>query len=183
MSFRKSWEKGLSEGKYYYATLLDSGLGVQRDSVKAIQRYKEVAADSDANPVLRVEAMLSIGNKYEFGKDLPKNPSEAFRFCGMAADTGSPKGQCVLGVAYRDGIGTASNPVKAVALFKNAAEKDYPDAQVGSWISARFAAMVQQTRQKKAEIILALVDIGILKATKLSVSAIVVAMLSFRFFL
>ncbi|MGE0828405.1 MAG: toll/interleukin-1 receptor domain-containing protein, partial [Hyphomonadaceae bacterium] len=69
------------------------------------------------------ESMFQIGWNYaDGGNGLPKNPQEAVRLYGLAAEQGHPKGQSYLGYMHREGFGgLAKNDLEAVRLYKLAA--------------------------------------------------------------
>jgi hypothetical protein len=56
------------------------------------------------------------------------DPAEAARLLSEAAEAGSAEAQFELAQLYEAGLGVAQDPVRALALYRAAADQDFPDA-------------------------------------------------------
>jgi TPR repeat protein len=75
------------------------------------------------------EALVELGQRYEYANDLPeKVPVTAFLCYEKAARLGSPEGRYRLGFCYEKGIGTCPRPKAAVYWYHQAALGGYDDA-------------------------------------------------------
>jgi TPR repeat protein len=108
----------------------DNGPRAQSLFVQGTQLYR--AKDySAAVPVFleaaqlgNVRAQLQVGWHYEFGKGVPRNPSEALRWYLAAARQGNPIAQCNAGTMYENGAGVGENWMEAAHWFAASAKQN-----------------------------------------------------------
>jgi TPR repeat protein/serine/threonine protein kinase len=106
--FQLKVESNASELKSIYARYLmavchSEGLGVEKDSVIAMEYYKECAERGYAG------AQAYLGFCYYMGIGVEKNYTEAIRWYRIAADQGFSGAQSNLGICYEHGHGVARN--------------------------------------------------------------------------
>jgi Sel1 repeat len=83
-----------------------------------IDWYLKAAEAGDAN------AMLSIAERYEFGRGVPQDYERVALWVRKAADAGNARAAFVMGMLYWRGIGVAKNIDKARTWCKKAANMD-----------------------------------------------------------
>lgn len=121
MWFRKAADAGDGEGMLYYGECLELGKGVPRDLPAAASLYSKATALGD------IAAKSKLGNMHRNGVGVPKvDQAEAFRLFQEAAADGFLEAQGNLGVMYINGESVPADPAKAVALWKDGAEKGDP---------------------------------------------------------
>ncbi|MFM8457975.1 MAG: tetratricopeptide repeat protein, partial [Chthoniobacterales bacterium] len=121
MWFKKAADAGDAEGMLYYGECLELGKGVPQNLPAAAALYSKAVALGD------VAAKSKLGNMYRNGLGVPKvDQAEAFRLFQEAAADGFLEAQGNLGVMYINGESVPPDPAKAVALWKDGAEKGDP---------------------------------------------------------
>ncbi len=75
------------------------------------------------------EGQFQLGEDYQLGRGIPKNPREALEWYRKAADQGHPTAQVRLAMRYAGGKGVKKNPAEALRLFRLAADQGQPKAQ------------------------------------------------------
>jgi serine/threonine protein kinase len=120
--FSKAADKGDSAGMYALAECHFFGKGVQKDPKRAVELLN--AASALENP----RAMNLLGDLYRKGipKVIEPNFDESVRMFSQAKDLGFLDAQGNLGVLYIYGQGVPKDEKKAVALFRDGAEKGNP---------------------------------------------------------
>ena len=73
-------------------------------------------------------AAYYLGTIYQSGDGAPRNPIEAARWLGIAAELGSPHAMFLLANAYRAGNGVPRDDARALALYVRAGEREFPAA-------------------------------------------------------
>jgi TPR repeat protein len=141
-------------GFYYY-----SGLGVPKDSAKAVKLFFQAAekgnaiaqsnlgvafesgdgvAKDDAEAVKwyrkaadqgDAESQRSLGAKYSDGEGVPMDKAESVKWYRKAADQGNAEGQYSLGVMYATGAGVPKDDTAAATWYRHAAEQGHPAGQ------------------------------------------------------
>jgi TPR repeat protein len=86
-------------------------------AAETIDRYAQAADEGD------VEAEFKLGDLYESGYGVPKNPATAIAWYTKAANQGMSLAQDRLGHIYDDGIGVPRNSTEAINWYRKAAEK------------------------------------------------------------
>jgi hypothetical protein len=76
------------------------------------------------------EAMNQLGAMYAEGREVERDPEQAFQYYKMAADLGHPLASSNLGFCYLYGTGTEKNAEEAYKAFAKAAFFDIGDAIV-----------------------------------------------------
>lgn len=103
----------------------EKGLEAARagDFAAAVAQWRPLAANG------HVEAQFNIGAIYEEGLGVPKDPSEAAGWYGLAASQGHAQAQYNMGVLYADGRGVSRDDGRAVEWWRKAADQDHGKAQ------------------------------------------------------
>ncbi|MES1181129.1 MAG: tetratricopeptide repeat protein, partial [Verrucomicrobiota bacterium] len=76
-----------------------------------------------------ISEMLRQAEAYASGDGVKKDPKKAFKLHRKAADMGSARAMCLLGLDYADGVGTKKDAVEAVKWLRKSAEEGWPSAQ------------------------------------------------------
>jgi TPR repeat protein len=143
--FKTAYSKvGYDEAGLMLAKLHMYGLGTPKDMKEAIRWLKEVA-DGRFDPSTdrfifnpkdpnamdeRMEATFMLARIYERGIDgVTKDPAEAKRRYGKAAEFGFVPAKNILAQGWLSGYAGEKSASKALALFKEAAEVGYVPAQ------------------------------------------------------
>lgn len=74
-------------------------------------------------------AQRDLGNTYDFGHGVRKDPAQAARWYQMAADQGDPVSQNNLASLYEHGLGVSTNYNKAFELYTKSAQQGFAMAQ------------------------------------------------------
>lgn len=74
-------------------------------------------------------AQNQLGERYERGRDVLKDDSQAFKWYQLSALQGFAAGQANLGRMYESGRGVERSLIEAAALYRKAAEQNYAPAQ------------------------------------------------------
>ncbi|NNE84257.1 MAG: sel1 repeat family protein, partial [Alphaproteobacteria bacterium] len=103
----------------------EKGLEAARagDFAAAVAQWRPLAANG------HVEAQFNIGAIYEEGLGVPKDPSEAAGWYGLAASQGHAQAQYNMGVLYADGRGVPRDDARAAEWWRKAADQDHGKAQ------------------------------------------------------
>ena len=96
-------------------------LGFSED--QGIEQLRKAAEDG------HVEAQVRLGVKYDLGKGVPKNDSEAVKWYRKAAEQGHASAQFNLGVMYANGEGVPEDDQEAMRWYRKAAEQGNAPAQ------------------------------------------------------
>ena len=75
------------------------------------------------------EEQFETGNKYYYGKGVPKDYHEALKWYRKAANRGHANAQNSLGLMYQNGRGVPQDYSEAVKWFRKAADQGHADAQ------------------------------------------------------
>lgn len=87
------------------------------------QSLIEVAIKGDPH------AQNQLGERYERGREVPKDDSQAFKWYQQSALQGFAAGQANLGRLYESGRGVERSLFEAAALYRKAAEQNHAPAQ------------------------------------------------------
>lgn len=91
---------------------------------EAMRLYKEASIAGDS------EAMMKLGLIYLSGNVVEKNPREAYYWINQSVEKGHVQSREVLAQLLFDGIGVSIDKVKAVQLYRDAANSGSRNAQV-----------------------------------------------------
>lgn len=117
-------QDGRRDVQMFLASMYLSGDGVPRDLRQALRWTVTAAEGGD------VEAMLSASALYRAGIGTPHDSTAASAWQVQAVRAGVPPAERTrLGAWYADGIGLKPDPVRAVALYRDATEFNEPVAQ------------------------------------------------------
>lgn len=115
---------GSPRGQLNYGLMLLRGRGIEKDS-KAGLEWMEKAASQDFP-----EGQYVLGELYFLADDdLKTERNKAFPLLLPLAKNGHPKAQNLVGLCFRDQIGTEANHQEAILWFRRAAQQGEPKAQ------------------------------------------------------
>lgn len=117
-------EQGHTQAQYNLAWLYEFGLGVPKNSAKALDLFRLAAEQGLA------EAQFNLGVTYQNGIDVPQDYNEAAKWYRLAANQGDAKAQYNLGVIYSNGEGVPQDYAEAVVWYRLAAEQGNATAQL-----------------------------------------------------
>jgi len=108
----------------YLSTMYQSGLAVPMNRELSLY-YSRRAAQT-------LETAGLIGHITNLARDDSSisNMNEMYEWCKIFAETGSPKGQVLLGICHQSGLGVEQNYEIANELFEKSAEQGEPQAYV-----------------------------------------------------
>lgn len=69
-----------------------------------------------------VAAQIELGNRYQTGREVPKNHATAVHWFAMAAGQGDPYAAVQLGACFDDGLGVPKNDQKAYEWYQKAVQ-------------------------------------------------------------
>ena len=101
-----------------------SGIGVKKDTIKAIDLLKKASNGGDAY------AGYSLGNIYAQGDGVKKDFKEAALWFEKSSNAGNAKSSYNLAYFYTYGDGVKKDSKKAFSLYEKAAIAGYLDAQI-----------------------------------------------------
>ena len=133
--YTEAAEQGNAEGIYNLAYLIDRGLGVKKDLVRAHKLYEQAAAQRSEpleygrrRNVGVAESEYEIGLRYAEGIVVHKNLPMASIWYQRAVDHESDAAANNLAEMYEKGIGVVQNYGKAQELYEIAARRGDPNA-------------------------------------------------------
>lgn len=112
--FRASFEAGEGDGAFYLGRLLELGVGVDSDIMRAANLYGTGAEQGS------VLAMNRLGVLYLEGTVLLRDYAEASRLFCDAADRGDAEGQLNCALMLRDGRSGPADPARAISYLEAA---------------------------------------------------------------
>ncbi len=126
-----SWfEKGMLQGnpecEYYIGLMRIEGKGILRNVAQGLDNLRKAASNGNSL------AQFELGKYYLYGEPnvgIEKNFQTAFDYISKAAGSNMLEAQYILGTMYDEGIGVPKDGVKAITLYKLAAEHDHVRAQ------------------------------------------------------
>ncbi len=126
-----SWfEKGMLQGnpecEYYIGMMRMQGNGILRNPAQGVENLRK-AADADNHL-----AQFEIGKIYLYGEPsagIEKNFDLAFKYISKAAGANMLEAQFIQATMYDEGLGVPQDNLKAITLYKLAAEHDHIKAQ------------------------------------------------------
>ncbi|KXS21184.1 kinase-like protein [Gonapodya prolifera JEL478] len=141
-------QAGNPHSEYWLGLCYAEGIGFDKDF--AWVDWFRKASEKGFAP-----AMNKLGECYEDGDGVEKNPSQAVSWYRKAADQGHALAQNNLGQCYLDGFGVEKNLTQAVALFRKAADQGCPAGQfsmglcygMGNGVEMDTARAVQWVRK------------------------------------
>ena len=121
--FKKSAAMDHAHAQSWMAFCYESGLGAEKDKVKAAFYYLQAAEQGHAYSQNRV------GFYYRQGTAFVKNDNKSAYWFQKSAELGNADAQYNLAIQYRDGLGTKQDYAKAFEWFQKAADQGNHDAQ------------------------------------------------------
>ena len=110
---------GLSVSKFQLARMYETGDEIPQDSARAIDLYRQIAAD---DPNFRNGiAQFKLCQKYGNGEGVEKDLSQAKSWCRLAAKQGNSSAYLVLGLAAERGLGGPIDLKEASDWYEDAA--------------------------------------------------------------
>ncbi len=117
-------EDGDAEAQYVMGKFLATGRqGMEPDPAASRRWFEAAAAQNHAGGQFR------LGDIYQHGRGVAKDPHEALRLHRLADRNGSLAARNALGDMYRDGVGVEADAEAALALYRSAAEAGFAPAQ------------------------------------------------------
>jgi FixJ family two-component response regulator len=98
---------------------VEAALKIPRAIAEPDAQETPVVADTD------LESWYQTGEKYYFGRGVPKNYTEAIKWFRMAAERDHAEAQYLLGVCYKNGNGVTKDEAEAVKWYRKAAEQNH----------------------------------------------------------
>lgn len=122
-NLEKMAKQGDLDAQYDLGHCYENGIGVAKDTKKAVYWYTKAADKGLAN------AQDRLGYCYNYGRGVAKDLNKAFEYYSKAANQGHAKAQSNLGTFYRYGEGIEKNLDKAIYWYKKAADQGYQPAK------------------------------------------------------
>jgi TPR repeat protein len=115
----------LAAGKFQLALMYESGKDIPQDFARAIELYRQVAAD---DPGFRYgAAQFKLCQIYGDGEGVAQDYAQARSWCKLAAKRGNSPAYIVLGRAAEQGLGEPIDLREASDWYQNAATADSRD--------------------------------------------------------
>ncbi len=76
-----------------------------------------------------IVALLNEADKYSNGEGVKKDPKKAYKLHRKAAEMGSARAQCLLGLDYADGSGVKKDPYESIKWLRMSADQGWPSGQ------------------------------------------------------
>ena len=131
-------KNGNATAQYWLAHMTELGLGVPRNSARAIKLYQEAAKQN------LVMAEIRLGEIYLYGDLTLPSPELAQKYLENAAYQRSAHAAMLLGQLYRNGIGVPHDIAKADAWFEVAAMEGSKFAERERGVSFRDLSIADQ---------------------------------------
>ncbi|MBF0614755.1 MAG: sel1 repeat family protein [Magnetococcales bacterium] len=106
---------GNARAQHNLGAMYLKGLGVTRDSVRALEWFLKAGAQGE------VLAQHNLGTMYLRGIGVAKDPVQAFDWFRRAALQGDARAAHCVGALYFEGLGVARDPVRAMIWLSRAA--------------------------------------------------------------
>ncbi len=120
--FEESAHHGIANAQYNLGVLYHQGLGVQKDTVKAMELYRVAASNNHP------EAQYNLAIAYVEGVGTEYNPQIASVYFEQAASGGIVEAAYNLGLLHENGLLGESQPDEAIFWYTLAADKGNKDA-------------------------------------------------------
>lgn len=122
----------------------EKGLEAARagDFAAAVAQWRPLASNG------HMEAQFNIGAIYEEGLGVPKDPSEAAGWYGLAAGQGHAQAQYNMGALYADGRGVPRDDARAAVWWRKAADQDHGKAQYNLGVFYQLGRGLRQDLSK-----------------------------------
>jgi len=121
---KRKAETGDADAQNTLGVMYQSGEGVPKDAVKAVEWYQKAASQGNAR------AQVNLGSMYNSGEGVPKDAVKAVEWYQKAAAQGNVDAQFNLGLVYHSGDGVPKDTDKAAEWYQKAAVQGDVDAQV-----------------------------------------------------
>ena len=120
---KREAEAGDADAQFLLGARYINGMGVPKDSIKAVEWWQKAAAQGHA------DAQFLLGLMYADGEGVPQDSVKAVEWLQKAAAQGDAKAQYSLGTMYANGEGVPQDSVKAVEWWQKAATQGHANAQ------------------------------------------------------
>lgn len=161
--WEKAAENGLNEAWVCMALQCAYGLGVEKDSNRALDYVRKAVKENPAD----ANALCHLGMFYEQGIGTDVNMEQALTCYRQAAEMGNPMAYFNLGVCYFYGKGVTENIETALKWVRQAAEMDYGEAQYFLGLQYFVGEQVEQDLQLSLSYLHKSADGGSLDARQL----------------
>lgn len=121
--FKDAAFTGCKEGKAEYGRCHAYGIGVKKDSIKALLWLNRAIEDE------YYQSYWIKGKIYQEGASVQKNERKAFDIFQTGDSYEEPYCQMELGLCYLNGIGTDCDTLSAITYFEKAAQNNLLEAQ------------------------------------------------------
>ncbi|KAF9094387.1 hypothetical protein BGX23_002179 [Mortierella sp. AD031] len=113
------------------ASLYELGLGVAKDYSMAKEWYLKAADQGCVSSLIHLGDIFFYGrgDLDRFGRDVPRNFSEALEFYRKAGELGDATVQFQVGLLYNTGQGVKLDTIKAIEWYRKAAEQGHAMAK------------------------------------------------------
>ena len=153
--FMQASERGHPLAQFNLGLCYENGKGVEKDLARAVECYKNAAAQGQAG------AMYNLALLYmEGGGGLPNDPDKSIELLKGAAENGLCKAQSYLGLYYADESSSHCDYEKAVPYLKMAAAKKDPSAEYNLGICYERGLGIERDMPKAASLYMAAAEHG-----------------------
>jgi TPR repeat protein len=150
--------KGDFLGLIRYAFLLQEGIGVAKDPVKAQELLDR------AHSAQFAAQQNDHGYDLEIGKGCTVDREGAFRYYGLSANNGNVYGMYNLAKCFDRGIGTVPNAFEATQWYKRAAEKNFDKAIYAYGMALAAGKGVPKDPARAIDYLMRAGDVGLVQA-------------------
>ncbi len=129
--YLKAAQLGNADGQHWYGLSLYRGFAdTPADKAASVEWFRKAAAQGQAS------AQYSLGNLYDNGEGVDKNPYEALSWFRKAAMQFEPGAQRSLGIRYARGLGVARDDAEAFKWLHSAAY--FKDLSALEWVATFY---------------------------------------------
>lgn len=121
-TMKKSADEGDKNAMHEYASALDAGDGIPKNSAEAARYYKKAAKAG------HTKSMLAYAGMLREGRGVQADMKECSRYLKTAASKGDLQGMFEYAVVMDSGEGVPASPDESLQYFRTAADKGHPAA-------------------------------------------------------
>lgn len=122
-SLIKAARNGDAESQFLIGRCFDRGLGVKKNSKKAIHWWKKAADQGHS------KSQFNLGICYDSGDGVERDVEMAYSYFRKSSADGNERAICYLGICYLRGLAVAEDHQEAVRLFQQSANAGFKEAQ------------------------------------------------------
>lgn len=115
-------DRGYALAQHHLGRIYETGVGVTRDKVAAINWYRKAGVQG------YLPAQLDAGRMYSLGRGISRNYDQALRWYLKAADLGSAEGQFHVGNIYERGKGISRDKKIALEWYSKSAAQGHQES-------------------------------------------------------